>query len=125
MNAHVEERRDYGFVIGLLTGTFVGAGLAVWLAPRIASEVRERVTDLGKSLGQRATKQYAQANARVGETVDEVIRKGQAVRDDNADAVAHGAHEVERYAVAAKTDPVADTRKQAAADRSPSRRSSL
>ena len=39
MNTQTGQHRDYGFVIGLLTGTFVGAGLAVWLVPRAAAEL--------------------------------------------------------------------------------------
>ena len=104
MDAHTH--RDYGFVIGLLTGTFVGAGVAMWLAPRSASELRHRITDSATSLGKRASEEYQQASTRVGEAVDELTRKGQDVRDDVADRVARGAHEVERYATAAKTDRV-------------------
>ena len=118
MNAHLQERRDYGFVIGLLTGTCVGAGLAMWLAPRLASELRERMTDSARSLGQRASEQYQQASTRVGEVVGELTRKGQGVRDDVAGAVARGAHEVERYATAAKSDRVSEARKHTAGDRS-------
>ena len=106
MNAHSQDHRDYGFVIGLLTGTFVGAGLAMWLAPRAASELRERMTDSARRLGRRASEQYQQASARVGEAVEELTRKGQGVRDDVAEAVARGAHEVERQARAAKSDRV-------------------
>ena len=80
MNAHLQERRDYGFVIGLLTGTCVGAGLAMWLAPRLASELRERMTGSARSLGRRASEQYQQASTRVGEVVGELTRKGQGVR---------------------------------------------
>jgi gas vesicle protein len=104
MNAHTHERRDYGFVIGLLTGTFVGAGLAMWLAPRSASELRRRITDSARSLGKRASDQYQQASVQVGEAVDELARKGQSVRDGVAEAVARGAHEVERVATAARGD---------------------
>jgi gas vesicle protein len=92
MTEQIQKRRDYGFAIGLMTGTFVGAGLAMWLAPRAAAELRDRVTDSAKVFG-----------GRVGETVDELKQKGQDVRDDVADAVARGAHEVERFAVAAKS----------------------
>ena len=95
--------RDYGFVVGLLTGAFIGAGLMMWLAPKVAAEVRQRMGDSAKDLGTRASRQYDQASARVGEAVDEITRKGQAVRDDVADAVTRGAHEVERYATAAKS----------------------
>jgi gas vesicle protein len=103
MNANTQERRDYGFVIGLLTGTVVGAGLMMWLAPRTASEVRQRMADSARNLGKRASEQYEQASARVGDAVDELTRKSQGVRDDVAEAVIRGAHEVERYATAAKS----------------------
>ena len=35
MNAETQDPRDNGFVIGLLTGTFVGIGLIMWLAPKV------------------------------------------------------------------------------------------
>ena len=107
MNEHTQDRRDYGFVIGLLTGAFVGVGLAMWFAPRVASELRQRLTDSARSLGQRASDRYEQASTRVGVAVDELARKGQAVRDDVADVVARGARDVERHAKAAKSDRVA------------------
>ena len=107
MTLHTEGRRSHGFAIGLLTGTFVGAGLALWLAPRMASELRERITDSAKGLGMQASWQYERASSRVGEVVSELTRKGQDARDDVADVVARGAHEVERYATAAKSDRVA------------------
>lgn len=125
MNVHTQEHRDYRFVIGLLTGTFVGAGLAMWLTPRSGSELRHRMTDSARRLGERATEQYQQATSRVGEAVDEITRKGQNVRDDVADAVARGAHEVESYAIAAKSDRGTEGRKHAAADRSASKSRSL
>ena len=103
MDTYTENYRDYGFVIGLLTGTVVGAGLLMWLAPRTASELRQRVTDSARDLGQRASDEYQHARTRVGEAVDELTRKGQGVRDDVAEVVARGAHEVERYATAAKS----------------------
>ena len=120
MNAHTREHRDYGFVIGLLTGTFVGAGLAMWLAPRSASELRQRITDSAKSLAKRTSEHYQQTSTRVGEAVDELTQKGQDVRDDIAEAVASGAREVERYATAVKSDRPG-VRKHAAADRSASK----
>jgi gas vesicle protein len=107
MTLETQERRSHGFALGLLTGTLVGAGLAMWFAPRLASELRERMTDSAKGLGLQASEQFAQASSRVGEAVTELTRKGQDVRDDVADAVARGAHEVERYAIAAKSDRVA------------------
>jgi gas vesicle protein len=104
MDGHTQERRNYGFVIGLMTGTLVGAGLAMWLVPRAAAEIRKRMTGSAKSFGKRAAEQYQQASARAGEVVEEITQKGQGVRDGVAAAVAHGAHEVERFALAAKSD---------------------
>jgi hypothetical protein len=92
MNAHTHELRDNHFAIGLLTGACLGAGLAIWFG-----------TDSARRLGERASEEYALATARLGAAVDELTRKGQGVCDDVADAVARGAHEVERYAASAKT----------------------
>jgi len=103
MTEQIQKRRDYGFAIGLMAGTFVGAGLAMWLAPKAAAELRDRVSDSAKAFGKRASERYRQAGSRVGEAVDELREKGQGVRDDVADVVARGAHEVERYATAAKS----------------------
>ena len=87
--------RDDGFVIGLLTGACVGAGLAIWLAPRLASALRQRVFDSARNLGQRAAEQYQRVGTHVGEAVDELVRRAQSGRDDVADAVACEAHDVE------------------------------
>ncbi len=92
MNTQAQERRDHGFAIGLLTGTFVGAGLMMWLAPRMMSELRQQATDSAKKV-----------TARVSDAIEDLTRKGEGVRDDVADVVARSAHEVERFAMAAKT----------------------
>jgi gas vesicle protein len=90
MNDTTPRPGHYPFVLGLVTGTFVGAGLAAWLAPR-------------------ASEKYRQASSRVAEVVDDLTQRGQGVRDDIAGAVARGAHEVahgalevERVATAAR-----------------------
>ena len=76
------------------------------------------MTESARSLRKRASEQYQQASEGVGDAIDGLTRKGQDVRDDLADAVARGAHEVERYATAAKSDRVADVKKHSAADQS-------
>jgi gas vesicle protein len=103
MDTQTQERRHYGFAIGLMTGAFVGAGLALWLAPRAASELGERLADSAKGLGERASERLRDVNARVGDAVDEVTRTGQGVRDEVAEVVARSAREVERFAVASST----------------------
>jgi gas vesicle protein len=96
MTTPMQEGRNYGFAIGVLTATFVGAGLALLFAPRV-SALRNRLTESAKSLGR-------QTSARVGETVDTLRDNAQDVRDDVADVVARSAHEVERFATAARSD---------------------
>src|SRR5437588_829506 len=84
MNTNTQEHSDYRFVIGLLTGAVVGAGLAMWFAPRMAPALRRQMTDSARNLGKLASDQYQQASTRVGKAVDEFARKGQAARDEVA-----------------------------------------
>ena len=93
MNETTPRPGDYRFVLGLFTGTFVGAGLAMWLAPR-------------------ASETYQRASARVGETVADVTQRGRNVRDDIAGAVARGAHEVAQGALEVERVATAATRRR-------------
>ena len=113
------------FLMGLITGGTIGAGLAIYFAPRLAAELRQRVTDSATDLRNAASERLQDVATRVAGVVDrvadaadDVTRKGQAVRDDVADAVGRGAHEVgrgarevarsarevEQFAMASKTD---------------------
>ena len=98
MNSPLNDRRDYRLAIGFVAGAAAGVGLMMWLAPRSASELRQRVTDSAKSLGDRASARYRQATDRVSDVVEGLAEKGYGVRDDVAGAVARGAHEVGRGA---------------------------
>src|SRR5256885_16846920 len=98
MNDTTVRSGHYPFVLGLFTGTFVGAGLAMWLAPRASEKHRQAIT-------------------RVAEVVDDLTKRGQDVRDDIAGAVARGAHEVahgarevERVATAARRPRAVDAK---------------
>jgi gas vesicle protein len=104
MTTDSQTSRSTGFMLGLVTGTFVGAGLALWLVPRAAAEARERVTDAAKAVGDRATARYQQISTRISGAVEDLTDKGLDVRNDAADAIARGAHDVERLATAAKAD---------------------
>ena len=117
--------RDDAFVIGLLTGACVGAGLATWLAPRLASALRQRVFDSAGNRGQRAAEQYQHAGAYVGKAVDELVRRAQGGRDDVADAVAREAHDVEGFATAVHSGRVIAGGTYSHADRRASTRRAL
>jgi gas vesicle protein len=114
--------RDDGFVIGLLTGACVGAGLAIWLAARLASALRQRVFDSARSLGRRAAEQYQHVGTHVGEAVDELVPRAQG---DVADAVAREAHDVERVATAVHSGRVIAGGTYSHADRRASTRRAL
>jgi len=99
-----QETRDYRFLMGLIAGAVLGAGLGMLLAPQAAVELRRRLAGSAKSLGKTASERYQQASARVGAAAKEVTSKGQAIRDSLADTVVRGARKVERYATETKTD---------------------
>jgi gas vesicle protein len=96
---------NFDFTLGLVAGTVIGAGLMMWLAPRAAEEARRTVADSATALRDRTTEQFGQAGRRVTAAVDELAAKGYGIRDSVADAVADGAHEVARVAVAVKAAP--------------------
>jgi gas vesicle protein len=106
MENPTKPRKDHRLAIGFLAGAAVGAGLMMWLAPRAAAELRQRAADAAKGFRKRATNRYEEASAHVDDVMDELTRKGQAIRDEAAETVARGAREVERRATAAKTDRV-------------------
>ena len=128
MNTRMQDNNmNHGgrFLMGLITGGAIGAGVALYCAPRLASELRQRVTDSTTGLRNAASERVqgvatrvADVVERVADVADDVTRRGQAARDDVADAVARGAHEVgggarevvrgarevEQFAMASKTD---------------------
>jgi gas vesicle protein len=103
MNTRPQENGNHDFLIGLITGSVIGAGLAILFAPRLASELRQRVTDSATDLGDAASRRYQDVTTRVADVMDTVTTRGQAVRDDAADAVGRGARAVEQFAKASKT----------------------
>ena len=98
MNGQVQHDRDYRFLAGLTLGGAIGAGLALWLAPKAAAEIKERAVDSVKTLGNAASDRYRDARLRVSDAVDGLTRKGQGVRDGVCDTVVRGAQDVERSA---------------------------
>ena len=106
------------FLMGLVAGSAIGAGLVAYFFPRLASEVRQRAADSTNDIRNAASTGFQNVATRVADVVDrvadladDVTRSGQAVRDDVADAVGRGAHavgrgarEVEQFAKGSKTD---------------------
>jgi gas vesicle protein len=110
MTEQTRHQHGYSFLSGLAVGGAVGAGLALWLAPRAAAEIRARATRSLRTLGTAATDHYRDAGRRVTQAVDGLTRKSQELRDNVCDTVARaaqdvesGAQEVQRRAADAKT----------------------
>jgi hypothetical protein len=66
------EREDGGgsFLMGLLAGTVLGAGLGMLFAPRPGSELRNQLTEQAGRLRNTAEGAYSQATDKVGQIVD-------------------------------------------------------
>jgi gas vesicle protein len=58
------------FVMGLLAGTVIGAGLGLLFAPKSGSELRTQIAGGASRLRDAADDTYTQASAKVNEMVD-------------------------------------------------------
>ena len=102
-NPRADDGGNNGFLIGLITGGVIGAGLVIAFAPRLASDLRKRVKAGATDLSDAASDGYQEVGARITGVVDGVTARAHAIRDDVADAVGRGAREVEQFAMASKT----------------------
>jgi gas vesicle protein len=93
------------FLVGLMAGTAIGAGLALAFAPRSGAEFREQLTGSATDLGQAASRGYQRVSTGVADAVENVTGRAQAVRDNAADAIGSGLREVEQSTEAAKPAP--------------------
>lgn len=66
------EREDGGgsFLMGLLAGTVLGAGLGMLFAPRAGSELRTTLTEQAGKLRHTAGDAYSQASGKMGQMMD-------------------------------------------------------
>src|SRR5580765_5430864 len=81
------------FVMGLLTGTVLGAGLGMLFAPKAGSELRNQLSEQAGTLANTASDGYRRAS----ETAGEWAEKGRHMYDKARDAVARGSDEAQRY----------------------------
>jgi gas vesicle protein len=83
-----------GFMMGLLTGTVLGAGLGMLLAPKAGSELRGAIGEQARNLGNMANEQYRRASESAGGWAD----RGREFVDKARDAVSRGTEEARGYA---------------------------
>jgi gas vesicle protein len=94
-----------GFMMGLLTGTVLGAGLGMLLAPKAGSELRGAIGEQARNIGNKASDQYRKASElasdqyrKASENAVGWADKGREIVDRARDAVSRGAEEARGYA---------------------------
>ncbi len=90
---HEGEGNGTGFVMGLLAGTVLGAGLGMLLAPKSGSEFRGQIGEQARHLGDMASEQYRRAS----ETASGWAERGRDMVNQARDAVARGAEDARGY----------------------------
>ncbi len=100
-NEYEKDEGGAGFVMGLLTGTVLGAGLGMLFAPKPGSELRDQLSEGATTVGRTASEGYRKA-AGAATTIAEKSRDfyGRA-----REAVSRGADEVKRYTGQAEERP--------------------
>ena len=67
---HDERHGGGAFLVGLLLGAAVGAGLALLFAPKRGSELREELASKARKAREQATESYHQTTEKVSHLVD-------------------------------------------------------
>lgn len=86
-----------GFMMGLLTGTVLGAGIGLLLAPKAGSELRGVIGEQARNWGNVASEQYRKASESAGPWME----RGREFVDKAREAVNRGAEEARGYATGA------------------------
>src|SRR3954454_14699538 len=81
------------FVMGLLTGTVLGAGLGMLFAPKAGSELRNQLTEQAGNLANQAQ----DGIRKVSENAGDWAERGRDMYGKAKDAVAKGADEAQKY----------------------------
>jgi gas vesicle protein len=82
-----------GFIMGLLAGTVLGAGIGMLLAPKTGAEFRGQLGEQARNFGTRASEQYRRAS----ETASGWAERGREMVNQARTAVERGAEEARGY----------------------------
>jgi gas vesicle protein len=83
-----------GFMMGLLTGTVLGAGLGMLLAPKAGSELRGVIGEQARNWGNTASEQYRHAREAAGTWAE----KGREMVNQAREAATNAADQARGYA---------------------------
>src|SRR5438128_407417 len=79
------------FMMGLLTGTVLGAGLGMLFAPKAGSELRSQLSDQAGNLANQASEGYRRATESASEWADRGKEAGKEIYGKAREAVTRGA----------------------------------
>lgn len=82
-----------GFVMGLLAGTVLGAGLGMLLAPKAGADLRGQLGEQARTFGSKATEQYRRAS----DAASGWAERGREVVNQARGAMERGAEEARGY----------------------------
>src|SRR5215208_1433841 len=92
------------FVMGLLTGTVLGAGLGMLFAPKAGAELRGQLSEQAGNLANQASEGYRRASESAGqwaekgrEAAGDWADRGRDMYGKAKDAVSRGTDEAQRY----------------------------
>jgi gas vesicle protein len=81
------------FMLGLLTGTVLGAGLGILLAPKAGSELRGALGEQARQFGSKASEQYRRASGSTAQWAE----KSREFVDRARDTVTRGVEDAREY----------------------------
>src|SRR3984893_215118 len=81
------------FMMGLLTGTVLGAGLGMLFAPKAGSELRNTLSEPAADFPSQASERVRKVTENAGEWAD----RGRDMYDKTKDAMVKGVDEAEKY----------------------------
>ena len=82
-----------GFIMGLVAGTVLGAGLGILLAPRAGADLRGQIGQQAREFGNRASEQYHRAT----QTASDWAERGREMVGQAREAASRGAEEARGY----------------------------
>lgn len=92
------------FVMGLLAGAALGAGLGMLFAPKAGSELRNQLSERAGALANQAQEGYRKVTENAGQWADkgkeaagEWAEQGKDMYGKAREAVSHGADEAQKY----------------------------
>jgi len=86
-----------GFMVGLLTGTVLGAGLGMLFAPKSGTELRGQISESASHVGRAASEQYQKVSGAANEMANRGREMGREVVGRAKEAMNRGAEEARRY----------------------------